>query len=82
MLQFEGVGFANGSSGGGTLKKELYTFQSSTITLDVSADFTQIVDVLRNGQEIYLTRDFTVSSGIITFVKALDTTDVICVKGK
>lgn len=64
------------------LKKELYTFQSSTNILDVSADFTQIVDILKNGVEIYEGRDYTISSNIINFVKALDTTDVICVKGK
>lgn len=68
---------------GGALKKKVYTISAdNTSTLDVSSDFTKIVDVLKNGVEIALTDDYTISSGVITFVTALSTTDKITVKGE
>lgn len=67
---------------GGSLTKKVYTISAdNTSTLDVSSDFTRIVDVLKNGVELALTDDYTISSGVITFVTALSTTDKITVKG-
>lgn len=68
---------------GGNLTKEVYTISAdNTSTLDVSSDFTKVVDVLKNGVELALTDDYTISSGVITFVTALSTTDKITVKGE
>lgn len=68
---------------GGSLTKKVYTISAdNTSTLDVSSDFTRIVDVLKNGVELALTDDYTISSGVITFVTALSTTDKITVKGE
>lgn len=68
---------------GGALKKKVYTISAdNTSTLDVSSDFTKVVDVLKNGVELALTDDYTISSGVITFVTALSTTDKITVKGE
>ena len=68
---------------GGNLTKKVYPISAdNTTTLDVSSDFTKIVDVLKNGVEIELTDDYTISSGVITFVTALGTTDKITVKGE
>lgn len=68
---------------GGSLTKKVYTISAdNTSTLDVSSDFTKIVDVLKNGVELALTDDYTISSGVITFVTALSTTDKITVKGE
>lgn len=72
-----------GSGGGGSLTKKVYTISAdNTSTLDVSSDFTKVVDVLKNGVELALTDDYTISSGVITFVTALSTTDKITVKGE
>lgn len=78
--------------GGGSnsvLKKQLYAISelipsgaTNITTLDVSSDFTTVVDVLKNGQEIYENYSYTISSNILTFVTPLTTTDVICVKGE
>lgn len=68
---------------GGNLTKKVYTIRAdNTSTLDVSSDFTKIVDVLKNGVELALTDDYTISNGVITFVTALSTTDKITVKGE
>lgn len=68
---------------GGSLTKKVYTISAdNTSTLDVSSDFTKVVDVLKNGVELALTDDYTISSGVITFVTALSTTDKITVKGE
>ena len=68
---------------GGSLTKKVYTISAdNTSTLDVSSDFTKIVDVLKNGVELAITDDYTISSGVITFVTALSTTDKIIVKGE
>ncbi len=68
---------------GGSLTKKVYTISADNIsTLDVSSDFTKIVDVLKNGVELTLTDDYTISNGVITFVTALSTTDKITVKGE
>lgn len=68
---------------GRNLTKKVYKISAdNTTTLDVSSDFTKIVDVLKNGVEIELTDDYTISSGVITFVTALGTTDKITVKGE
>ena len=68
---------------GGSLTKKVYTISAdNTSTLDVSSDFTKIVDVLKNGVELALTDDYTISSAVITFVTALSTTDKITVKGE
>lgn len=68
---------------GGSLTKKVYTISAdNTSILDVSSDFTKIVDVLKNGVELALTDDYTISSGVITFVTALSTTDKITVKGE
>lgn len=67
---------------GGNLTKKVYTISANnTSTLDVSSDFTKIVDVLKNGVELAITDDYTISNGVITFVTALSTTDKIIVKG-
>lgn len=69
--------------GSGALAKKVYKFNSdNTSILDVSSDFTKIVDVLKNGVELVLTDDYTISNGVITFVTALSTTDKITVKGE
>ena len=68
---------------GGSLAKKVYTISAdNTSTLDVSSDFTKVVDVLKNGVELAITDDYTISSGVITFVTALSTTDKITVKGE
>lgn len=68
---------------GGSLTKKVYTISAdNTSTLDVSSDFTKVVDVLKNGVELAITDDYTISSGVITFVTALSTTDKITVKGE
>lgn len=68
---------------GGSLTKKVYTISANnTSTLDVSSDFTKVVDVLKNGVELALTDDYTISNGVITFVTALSTTDKITVKGE
>ena len=68
---------------GGSLTKKVYTISAdNTSTLNVSSDFTKVVDVLKNGVELALTDDYTISSGVITFVTALSTTDKITVKGE
>lgn len=68
---------------GGNLTKKVYMISvDNTSTLDVSSDFTKIVDVLKNGVELALTDDYTISSGVITFITALGTTDKITVKGE
>ena len=68
---------------GGNLTKKVYTISAdNTSTLDVSSDFTKVVDVLKNGVELAITDDYTISSGVITFVTALSTTDKITVKGE
>ena len=68
---------------GGSLTKKVYTISAdNTSTLDVSSDFTKVVDVLKNGVELAITDDYTISSGVITFVTALSTTDKIIVKGE
>lgn len=68
---------------GGSSTKKVYTISAdNTSTLNVSSDFTKIVDVLKNGVELALTDDYTISSGVITFVTALSTTDKITVKGE
>ena len=68
---------------GGSLTKKVYTISTdNTSTLDVSSDFTKIVDVLKNGVELALTDDYTISNGVITFVTALSTIDKIIVKGE
>lgn len=78
--------------GGGSssvLKRQLYAISelipsgaTNITTLDVSSDFTTVVDVLKNGQEIYENYSYTISSNILTFVTPLTTTDIICVKGE
>ena len=68
---------------GGSLTKKVYTISAdNTSTLNVSSDFTKVVDVLKNGVELAITDDYTISSGVITFVTALSTTDKITVKGE
>ena len=68
---------------GGSLTKKVYTISANdTSTLDVSSDFTNVVDVLKNGVELALTDDYTISNGVITFVTALSTTDKITIKGE
>ena len=68
---------------GGSLTKKVYTISAdNTSTLNVSSDFTKVVDVLKNGVELALTDDYTISNGVITFVTALSTTDKITVKGE
>lgn len=68
---------------GGSLTKKVYTISTdNTTTLDVSSDFTKIVDVLKNGVELVLIDDYTISSGVITFITALGTIDKIIVKGE
>lgn len=78
--------------GGGSssvLKRQLYAISelipsgaTNVTTLDVSSDFTTVVDVLKNGQEIYENYSYTISSNILTFVTPLIATDFICVKGE
>lgn len=78
------------AGGGGTsIKKQLYIIsnlipsgQTSITTLNVSSDFSNVIDVLKNGIEIYENYDYTIANGIITFITALTADDKICVKGE
>ena len=91
LYEYDGTQL-NEIGGGGSssvLKKQLYDISelipsgaTNITTLDVSSDFTTVVDVLKNGQEIYENYSYTISSNILTFVTPLIATDVICVKGE
>lgn len=75
--------FVQIGGGSGALAKKVYKFNSDNITtLDVSSDFTTVIDVLKNGIEIYENDDYTISNGIITFITPLSIADKICVKGE
>lgn len=76
------ISATGGSSSSGVInKREGYAISADNTTqLDVSEDFTNVIEVYKNGQEIYEGRDYTISSNVITFTTALATTDYIRVK--
>lgn len=91
LYEYDGSQLNEIGSGGSSsvLKRQLYAISeliplgaTNITTLDVSSDFTTVVDVLKNGQEIYENYSYTISSNILTFVTPLTTTDIICVKGE
>ena len=83
LYLYENNELVNIGGGCSSITKQVYSISANnTTTLDVSADFTTIVDVLKNGVELVETDDYTVSNGVITFVTALSTTDKIIVKGE
>lgn len=83
LYLYENNELVNIGGGCSSITKQVYSISvDNTTTLDVSADFTTVIDVLKNGVELVETDDYTVSNGVITFVTALSTTDKIIVKGE